>query len=198
MTKHKISIAIAALVIVIAVFYKFAFPNPNVTYLPADALTRNVSRSDASGTPQALQAGKDISSEDTKTVVEKAKKKEIKIADKTLTVEVADTPALQTLGLSGHAPISDEEGMIFIFASDSIPHFWMKEMLFPLDMIWIDNKGIIADIDKNVPKPSLDTQNTTLPTYSSTQPIRYVLEVNTGFSDKYGVKLGDSVDLSQL
>ena len=71
-------------------------------------------------------------------------------------------------------------------------------MLFPLDMIWIDNKGIIADIDKNVPKPSLDTPNSKLPTYSSTQPIRYVLEVNTGFSDKYGVKLGDSVDLSQL
>src|SRR5882672_5260542 len=49
----------------------------------------------------------------------------------------ADTDALRTLGLSGHSPLAADEGMLFIFPAPGEYGFWMKDMLFPLDLVWI-------------------------------------------------------------
>ena len=68
-------------------------------------------------------------------------------------------------------------------------------MLFPIDIIWIQDNYIIA-IEKNVPIPTGDQQN--IPQYRSPQPVNYVLEVNAGFTDKTNIAIGNEVDFFLL
>ena len=53
-------------------------------------------------------------------------------------VEVADTPEARALGLGGHAPLEDGQGMLFVFGARGRFPFWMRGMTFPLDMLWLD------------------------------------------------------------
>lgn len=112
-------------------------------------------------------------------------------------VQIADTAEKRSKGLSGYDSLKANEGMLFVFNPKSNPIFWMKGMLIPLDIIWIVD-GKIVRIDKNVPIPAPNTTDDKLKTYSSGQPIDYVLEVNSGYSDANGVKVGSTVDLSGI
>ncbi|MDP1710262.1 MAG: DUF192 domain-containing protein [bacterium] len=124
--------------------------------------------------------------------------KNVKIAEVDIPVELADTNEKRTNGLSGKSSLEKESGMLFVFEKKVVaPTFWMKDMLIPLDIIWIGN-GKIVKIDKNVPAPVAETPDTKLVNYSPGTPIDYVLEVNAGFSDKNNFKVGDSVDLSGI
>lgn len=124
-------------------------------------------------------------------------KKEIKIDNLTLRIEVADSKEERTKGLSGRKRLDENAGMLFVFEKENVfPSFWMKDMLIAIDIIWI-NDGEIVKIDKNVePQPQKSTAELTL--YYPDKPIDYVLEVNSGFSDKNGLKVEDSVDLSAI
>ena len=115
------------------------------------------------------------------------------IDDHQINVWVARSNQELSRGLGGVAQMDENQGMIFIFAQhDTRPSFWMKDMLIPLDMIWInDNK--VTQIHKDVPPPQSPTDN--LPLYTPDQPIDYVLEVNAGFSDRNGIEVGDSVEM---
>ena len=120
--------------------------------------------------------------------------KEIKIGTILVKAEVADTLDKRVKGLSGRNSMDWDSGMLFVFETkDTIPTFWMKDMLFPLDILWISN-GKIIKIDKNVPLPASGSSDQSLPTYTTSIPVEYVLEVNAGFADKYNVKVGDTVD----
>ena len=112
-------------------------------------------------------------------------------------VQIADTTDKRTKGLSGTSSLKANEGMLFIFEGETNPVFWMKDMLIPLDIIWIGD-GKIVRIDKNVPIPAPNTTENKLKTYSAGAPIDYVLEVNAGFSDQNKIKVGDSLDLSSI
>jgi len=124
-------------------------------------------------------------------------KKEIVVSGRTLQVEIADNQEKRTNGLSKRNILGPNEGMLFIFESKDIyPSFWMKDMTFPIDIIWINDDKItdinrVVDIQANVPDSKLKL-------YSPAKPVDYVLEVNAGFCTKYGIKVGDSVDLSQI
>jgi len=108
--------------------------------------------------------------------------------------EVADTPEKRELGLSFRGSLDENTGMLFVFESPNIAFFWMKDMNFPLDIIWImDNK--VIDIDKNVPTPKEGAALNQLPKYSPTDKINYALEVNAGFTDKNKIKAGDEVKI---
>lgn len=72
------------------------------------------------------------------------------------------------------------------------PAFWMKDMKFDLDLIWI-REGKIIGITPNVPHPNSPSDK--LPTYSPPSEINMVLEVNAGWSEKYRVEVGDEVRL---
>jgi uncharacterized membrane protein (UPF0127 family) len=124
-------------------------------------------------------------------------REEIKIKGTKIYIELADTPLEKTKGLSGRNSLGKSEGMLFIFAQNTQPSFWMKDMNFGIDIIWIDD-GKIIQIDKNVPNPSFGTPDSQLPRYTPKEPIDYVLEVNAGFSDKNNFEVGDPVDLSSL
>lgn len=119
--------------------------------------------------------------------------KEIKISDKTVDVELADTPEKRMLGLSGRTSLEENSGMLFTFdQNDTYPSFWMKGMLMSIDIIWInDNK--ITKIEKSIPFPVTGTRDQELKLYRPDKPIDFVLEVNAGFSEKNGVKVGQSL-----
>jgi len=121
--------------------------------------------------------------------------KTMTVGTKTIQVEIANTRDLRTKGLSGVTSLPKDNGMLFVFESKkATPTFWMKDMLIPLDIIWIAN-GKVVKLDKNVAAPASDAKDGSLIKYSSPQAVDYVLEVNSGFSDTNNIKVNDSVIL---
>ncbi len=104
--------------------------------------------------------------------------------------EVADTPAAQQQGLSGRASMPLDQGMWFDFHREVSTAFWMHEMLFPLDMVWLDQDLHVVHVTHNAPAPAPGTPDADLPLYSAGVPIRYVLEINAGLADRYGIAPG--------
>ena len=102
-------------------------------------------------------------------------------------VEIADTPLLQEKGLSGIESLKEDEGMLFIFENPSLQSFWMKDMRFPIDIIWFDEQMKIVWIEKNLSRSSYPS------TFSPDKNSKYVLEVIAGFSTKNNLKIGDSM-----
>jgi uncharacterized membrane protein (UPF0127 family) len=86
--------------------------------------------------------------------------------------------------------------MLFIFPNEEKHFFWMKDMLFPIDIIWINNAKEIVYIDENTSIPETNTPDYNLPLFSSPKPVSYVLEVNAGFSEKNNIKIGDKVEIN--
>jgi len=124
--------------------------------------------------------------------------KTITIGGKTIQVQVANTQDERTKGLSGVSNLEKNSGMLFVFDNKNVsPAFWMKDMLIPLDMIWINDNKIVK-IDKDIAAPAPGTPDNKLTVYSPGQPIDYVLEVNAGFSNLNGLSVGSSVDLSSI
>lgn len=124
--------------------------------------------------------------------------KSFSIGSTKIQVQLADTADKRSKGLSGTSKLDVDSGMLFVFDSKNVsPSFWMKDMLIPIDIIWISD-GKIIKIDKNVPVPAKNTPDTKLKTYSAGKPIDYVLEVNAGFSDQNKIKVGDSVNSSGI
>lgn len=112
----------------------------------------------------------------------------------TLRTEVVDTMATRELGLSGRLSMKQDEAMLFIFPVSAKYSFWMKDMHFPLDMVWI--KGdVVVDITADVPPPAPGAGMLSLPNYSPSVAVDRVLEVNAGLSAKHGWKAGDKVSV---
>lgn len=108
------------------------------------------------------------------------------INEKRIRVEVADTMLKQAKGLSGREYLSRDEGMLFVYRKPGFYSFWMRDMKFPLDIIWIDKDFSIVDITANIQPDSFPQ------TFTSRVPSQYVLEVNTGKADDLG-RIGDRV-----
>jgi uncharacterized membrane protein (UPF0127 family) len=104
-------------------------------------------------------------------------------------VDVVDTPMLRARGLSGRPALAPEEGMLFLFETAQVQSFWMKDMRFPIDILWIRD-GQIVGITPNVPIPRVPTE---LPRYASPVPCDVVLEVRAGAAQRWGLLLGDAV-----
>jgi hypothetical protein len=105
-------------------------------------------------------------------------------------VEVADTDAKKILGLSNRDSLSADSGMLFPYPEGAIPGFWMKDMRFPIDIIWINSEMKISGIVNDF-QPCLDSYSC-LPVYPE-EEIIYVLEINSGLSEYYGFEAGNSV-----
>ena len=104
-------------------------------------------------------------------------------------VEVADTDAEHQLGLMGRTALPEDRGMLFIFDEERELSFWMKDTLIPLSVAFMNSEGRIVDIQDMKP---LDDDP---PHYVSAEPARYALEVNRGFFEERGIKVGDSAEL---
>lgn len=104
----------------------------------------------------------------------------ITIGGHTLHVQVARTAAEQAQGLSGIASLAEDEGMLFSFDPPATPSFWMKDMLFPIDIIWISDGRVIGSAQNLLPPSTLDTIEA-LPQYLPPSNIDYALEVGAGW-----------------
>lgn len=102
-------------------------------------------------------------------------------------VEVAQTKLFQERGLSGHAPLGLNEGMFFMFEKPDKYGFWMKEMNFPIDIMWISEDFKIVHIEKGVKPESYPK------VYYPNEESMYVLEVSSGRVGALNFKIGDSV-----
>ena len=107
-------------------------------------------------------------------------------------VEMATTMVQQACGLSGREGLGNNQGMLFVFGSGNTQTFWMKDMTFALDMIWISN-GKIVGFAQDVPLPAPDAHVWQLKLYSSPPAVDKVLEVNAGTVAKDNIKIGDAV-----
>ena len=101
-------------------------------------------------------------------------------------VELARTEPERRKGLMDRASLPEDAGMLFIFDASSVQSFWMKNTLIPLDMIFIDDDGLVVGIVEGATPLTL-TERTV------GKPSRYVLEVNGGWSKAHGVRAGDRV-----
>ena len=117
----------------------------------------------------------------------------VQIGASRIDIEVADSPEEVSLGLGYRHSMPQDHGMLFVFdkiENGIVPSFWMKNTLFPLDIIWISNDHVV-DLTENVPVEP-DPANP-INFYRPKDLINYVLEVNAGFAAKHGIKVGDEV-----
>ena len=118
-----------------------------------------------------------------------------KIAGTSIRVQVSDTIKTRMQGLSGREALAMDEGMLFIFPYSGKHGFWMKDMNFDLDIIWIRENRIVG-VSENVKKP--ETKNMSdLETIYPPENIDSVLEVNSGFSQANNLMIGDFAKLSK-
>ena len=103
-------------------------------------------------------------------------------------VELANTPEQQEKGLMFRRSLRRDAGMLFIFDSDQLRFFWMKNTYIPLDLVFITSKLEVASIFRHA-KPF---DETTIP---STLPARYVLEINAGEADRCRIGVGSKVQI---
>lgn len=100
-----------------------------------------------------------------------------------LDVEIADTPSERAIGLMGRSHLDQDRGMIFVWDSPVQDGFWMKNTFIPLSIAFLDEDGIIIDIQ--------DMEPQTLETHAPNQPYFYAIEVNQGYFDGKGITVGD-------
>ncbi|MFQ5940920.1 MAG: DUF192 domain-containing protein [Nitrososphaerales archaeon] len=112
--------------------------------------------------------------------------REITIDGVKLTVEIADDSEKIAKGLMFREGLHFDRGMLFVFEREHKYQFWMMNMKFKLDIIWLDTTGKVVHIVENA-EPCIDEAHTSLCTYNPDTPAKYVLEVNSGFVKKYGI-----------
>lgn len=107
-------------------------------------------------------------------------------------VEYADTSEERELGLSGRDVLNEGAGMLFVYEQPTQGGFWMKNMSFPLDIVFLDENNKIVDIAKNqVPCADETSCSAYMPTASYTK----ALEINAGEADRYQLQIGNSFSL---
>ena len=108
------------------------------------------------------------------------------IKDSRAFAEVVTRPEERALGLMFRRSLAPDSGMLFVFDADEVQRFWMKNTLIPLSIAFITRDSLITDILEMAP---LDT---TTP-YVSSRPVRYALEMNSGWFQAHAINPGDTV-----
>lgn len=101
-------------------------------------------------------------------------------------IEIADDDQQRELGLMMRRSMNEDNGMLFIFPFETLQAFWMKNTILPLDIMYVNAQNEIVKIYKN----TVPYSETSLP---SGKPSLYVVEVNGGYTEKYGINEGDKI-----
>lgn len=112
----------------------------------------------------------------TNKITSQAQTKEFTIGKTTLTVEIADTDSEREQGLSGRKNLPKDQGMLFVLDEPGQYGFWMKDMNFPIDIVWLDSHKKIIGITKNLQPNSYPK------IFMSPLGTKYVLELNPGLN----------------
>ncbi|MDE1919186.1 MAG: DUF192 domain-containing protein [Patescibacteria group bacterium] len=101
-----------------------------------------------------------------------------------LKIDYATADPARERGLGGRESVPGDYGMLFVFPRDDTYGFWMKDMLVPIDMFWLDDKGQVVSIVE-------DAATSTYPfVFYPSAPARYVLETAAGFAKAHGIAPG--------
>jgi len=114
----------------------------------------------------------------------------------TLEVRVADTFATRDYGLMCVTALPPRTGMIFVFTSDHVEPFWMKNTLIPLDMVFVRAGGRVDSVAANVPSTTPATADADIPRREGRG--MYVIELAAGEAAKDGIVRGAKLDLSHV
>lgn len=110
-------------------------------------------------------------------------------------VDIALTDKQKQEGLSIKNSLNENEGMLFFMEEPSKASFWMKNMHFPIDIIWLDENFSIVHIEKELPPCTLAFY---CPSYKPLKESLYVLETIDGFANDHRLKVGDKIDFHLL
>ncbi len=105
-----------------------------------------------------------------------------------ISLEHVDTPADRELGLSGRVDMPEGKGMLFVFDQPTKACMWMKDMQFPLDMVWLNQDEKIIKIQRAI------TPETYPESFCANNSL-YVIELNSGIADKAGLRVGQQLNL---
>ena len=115
-----------------------------------------------------------------------------------LTADLAITEDQKTKGLAVKDDLKENESMLFVYEQPSRLGFWMKDMKFPIDIIWLDSNGTVVHIEHNlqpcVSIPKIGSSIPNCPIYTPDKDSLYVLETVAGFAQKHNVKIGTNID----
>lgn len=120
-------------------------------------------------------------------------KKTLKIGNQTLVVEIADTPEKSARGLMYRKSLPEGTGMLFIFERAEPRAFWMKNTFIPLSIGYFNDEKELIDIQDM--KPVISEMETQPPSYPSSAPAKYALEVPQGWFVKHKIKLKQTFKL---
>jgi uncharacterized membrane protein (UPF0127 family) len=114
----------------------------------------------------------------------------VKVHSQTIEAEATVTPAEQRRGLGGRPCIGADQGMLWTYSIPTHPSFWMKDMRFPIDIVWLDSAGRVVWIERNI-SPS------TYPHLFANRGAAalYVLELRAGRAKSLGLKAGTPVTI---
>ena len=112
-----------------------------------------------------------------------------------LNTEIPVTSELMSKGLSVKNQLKENEAMLFVFEEPARHSFWMKDMKFPIDIIWLDSNGKIVHIEGNLePCPLVFV----CPGYAPNVDSQYVLETVAGFTQRHNISVGTNVDFKLI
>jgi len=118
----------------------------------------------------------------------------VKIGGVTLAAEVVSDRASMARGLSYRSNLAQNGAMLFLFDRPDRYGFWMKEMLFPIDIFWIKDNRIV-DMEERASPPAPGADEKSLPVYVPDVPADMVLETRAGFAAEHHVRIGDAVEI---
>ena len=112
----------------------------------------------------------------------------LKVGDQTISLLVANDQASREKGLGERPYLAKNEAMLFVFDDVAQECFWMKDMKFPIDIVWLSTSRQVVHIEKNISPASYPK------TYCPVVPAKYVIEFNSGYTDSLGIKEGQTLN----
>jgi uncharacterized membrane protein (UPF0127 family) len=107
-----------------------------------------------------------------------------------VTAELARSDEERARGLMFREKMAEDQAMLFLFETEEAHSFWMKNMRFAIDILWLDAQKRIVHLEKTVPPCPRDP----CPSYAPSAAASFVLELQAGFAEKHGLRLNDRVE----
>ena len=113
-----------------------------------------------------------------------------------MTCEVVSSPEERLMGLMLREELPVDEGMLFVYEYPHNVSFWMKNVLIPLDIIFLNESGAVINVEEA--DVEIDVPYEELRSYCSASPAKWVVEVNQGLCNLYGIDVGTNVSIEYL
>jgi len=181
------TIGAAFLAIVVCAIVAFIYHIARINPAPTSQSMSNSPLSSVSAASSSVATSSPVAVE--QAVASSSPSAEWSLPGRTISLTIASTSAEQELGLGDRAALASTSGMLFVFDSPDNYGFWMKDMQFPLDIIWLDQNFKIIHIERGL-LPSTYPE-----VFFPGSPTKYVIEVNAGFANANSLSVGQTMQI---